>query len=159
MVSRCEAVGRFVDGPVSFMRSRESGRPVVGPLMRAAYNARQGMVGAPSRIDGAVLLSDPGLGWALQLALPGVVRVGLSVDGVGTWFLHPDGSWAALETGPERRAWAYSDGLHGLWARIEEIAAAWVADGRPGVGRYGLTVTADVNTVWLDEPGNVVAVL
>jgi protein-L-isoaspartate O-methyltransferase len=159
MVSRREAVGRFIDAPVSFMRSRKTERPVVGPLMRTAYNARQGMVGTPSRLDGAALAA-PGLRWALQLALPGVVRLGLNVDGVvGTWFLHPDGSWAALESGPHQETRAYPDDPHGLWKRIENIAAAWVADGRPAMGRYGLTVTSDTNTVWLDEPGNVVALL
>lgn len=116
-------------------------------------------------VDPAVLESAA-LMWAAQVALPGTVRVGLITGEVsGRWFLHPDGSWAVLETSPSKPGKlgkaqrAYEGGPQRLWTRLEETASRWLADGRPGIGRYGLTVAGRENTVWLDTPDRAVGAL
>lgn len=46
-----------------------------------------------------------------------------------------------------------------LWSELEAAASTWLSNGRPGLERYGLTVTPETNTVWLDDPGNTVGTL
>jgi hypothetical protein len=65
----------------------------------------------------------------------------------------PDGSWAQItlaavdgghevrEGGP-RRLWRAVENAHQLWNRLE----------RPGWDRFGLTVTPDTHTLWVDQP-------
>lgn len=159
VLSDCEARGGFIDGAVSFMPSREMRRPEVGPLIRPALEARQGVSGARSVVDPG-MLTDVSLMWALQLRLPGTLTVGLNFDGrSGRWFLHPDGSWAVQETDGEGTAYAYQGGPRDLWTVIESAAARWLSEGRPALDRYGLTVTPEENSVWLDVPTRPVGTL
>jgi hypothetical protein len=46
-----------------------------------------------------------------------------------------------------------------MWTTVEASASRWLDKGRPGLERYGLTVTPDENTVWLDDPSHRVGVL
>lgn len=46
-----------------------------------------------------------------------------------------------------------------LWDAIEDAFAAWESADRPRWQRLGLTVTPDVQSVWLDEPANALGVL
>ncbi|QKW50149.1 hypothetical protein [Streptomyces buecherae] len=41
-----------------------------------------------------------------------------------------------------------------LWSEVEEAYRWWEAAGRPGFQRFGLTVSTDSETVWIDDPGN-----
>ncbi|KPC61206.1 methyltransferase domain-containing protein [Streptomyces chattanoogensis] len=64
-----------------------------------------------------------------------------------------DRSWACVwfRDGGAARVW--QAGPRRLW---DEAAAAyrwWEENGRPGPERFGLTVTAEGQSVWLDEPG------
>jgi protein-L-isoaspartate O-methyltransferase len=159
VLSDSEAQGRFIDGAVSFMPSREEHRPEIGPLIRAGLAARQDMGGTQSTVAPETL-TDWSLMWALQLGLPGVMTVGLTVEGrAGRWFLHPDGSWAVLETDDHGTAYAYQGGPRDLWSVVETTTSRWLTEGRPGLDRYGLTVTPGENVVWLDEPSRRVGVL
>ena len=98
--------------------------------------------------------------WAVQLQLPGALTVGLNTDGrPGRWFLHPDGSWAVLESDREGVAYAYQGGPRDIWSVIEAAASRWLAEGRPALNRYGLTVTPEENSVWFDVPTRVVGQL
>lgn len=147
-----EGRGHFIDGVVSFMPSREMARPEIGPLIRPALDARQGVRGVRSTVDPG-MLADRSLMWALQLQLPGALTVGLNFEGrPGRWFLHPDGSWAVLESDREGMAYAYQGGPREMWTTIEAAASRWLTEGRPALNRYGLTVTAEENAVWLDVP-------
>ncbi|MFF2081526.1 ATP-grasp peptide maturase system methyltransferase [Kitasatospora sp. NPDC058162] len=154
-----EAQGRFIDSDVSFMLSRETRRPAIGPLMRAALRSRDNAAGLDTAIH-PDLLDDPAFLWSAQLAVPGTTRLRLSADRVtGRWFLHPDGSWAVLESGNDGTTRAFQGGPRALWTALEATASTWSSHGRPGLERYGLTVAAETNTVWLDDPGNPLGVL
>jgi protein-L-isoaspartate O-methyltransferase len=69
-------------------------------------------------------------------------------------------SWATVQVNPECVARGeFPVRQHGprpLWTEVESAHAWWVAKGKPVRTRYGLTVTADSQTAWLDQPGNVV---
>lgn len=45
-------------------------------------------------------------------------------------------------------------GPRNLWDEAEETYLRWVAWGEPGQERFGLTVDADGQHVWLDSPRN-----
>ncbi|MDJ0386216.1 rRNA adenine N-6-methyltransferase family protein [Streptomyces sp. G-G2] len=65
-------------------------------------------------------------------------------------------SWASVDwDGRQSAAFATRQfGVRRLWDEVEAAYAWWAAAGRPEVGRYGLTVTADGrHTPWLDAPG------
>ncbi len=153
------AEGQFINSDVSFMLSRETQRPVIGPLMRAAIESRSDVAGAETGIRPAIL-NDPAFLWAAQLALPGTTRLRLWAEGVtGQWFLHPDGSWAVLEWRENGTTRGYQGGPRAVWSDLEAVASKWLADDRPGLDRYGLTATTKTNVVWLDEPNNPVGTL
>lgn len=153
------ARGRFIDSTVSFMPDRDASRPEVGPLLRPAVDERQAMAGVRSDVAPA-MLAVPSLMWAIQLRLPGMLTVGLNLNGVpGRWFLHPDGSWAVLEAEAEGTARSYQGGPQNLWSAVEASVSRWLGAGRPELSRYGLTVTPEENTVWLDAPTRRVGVL
>lgn len=99
---------------------------------------------------------------AIGLRVPSCKNiVVLDEDGSGAytvWFIdQKSGSWASI--GYERDAAdcpVRQFGPRRLW---DEIAAAyrwWDDHGRPGRERYGVTVTPETQSVWLDEPTNVV---
>ncbi|MFJ2818179.1 methyltransferase domain-containing protein [Streptomyces sp. NPDC087294] len=153
------AHGRFRNDGPSFMLSRKITRPVPGPLLRAAIAARAEARARTPVID-ITLLNHSAFAWAAQLHLPGVIRLSLTNDGVtGYWFLHADGSWAVLESGEVGESRVYQGGPRSIWTELEAVGKQWLAIGRPGMERYGLTVTSGGNTVWLDDPANAVGVL
>lgn len=146
------ARGRFIDSTVSFMPDRDVPESEVGPLLRPAVDEREGAEGMVSNIPSA-MLSVPSLMWAVQLQLPETLTVGLKLNGVASrWFLHPDGSWAALERSLGGTAHVFQGGPRKLWYAIEEAVSQWLSAGCPELGRYGLSVTPEGNVVWLDHP-------
>jgi protein-L-isoaspartate(D-aspartate) O-methyltransferase len=64
------------------------------------------------------------------------------------WLLAPD-SWAAIRGDIVRQA-----GARRLWQEAVAGYAWWLRSGRPGRDRYGVTVAADRQEVWLDHPDN-----
>ncbi|MEU4117946.1 methyltransferase domain-containing protein [Kitasatospora sp. NPDC028055] len=81
------------------------------------------------------------------------------VEGVETrlWLATTDGgSWAAVDWDGTRGAERYTVWQHGprrVWEEVEAAHRWWLGAGRPGPERFGLTVTADGQWAWLDEPG------
>ncbi|MFI1579625.1 methyltransferase [Embleya sp. NPDC020630] len=153
MIEDGRAEGRFVDSVVSFMPSRGSSSPEIGPMMRAAIAGRAATTGRTTRVA-AEVLDDPAFLWAAQLALPGTIRLRYSAarEVTGRWFLHPDGSWAVVEADAAGTGRLYEGGTRPLGSNVEAVMASWLSNGRPGLGRYGLTVTSEANVVWLDDP-------
>lgn len=62
------------------------------------------------------------------------------------------GSWARVETTDDGRPRVTEGGSRRLWAEIEDLAAQWQAWNQPTRERFGLTVDADGQRVWLDHP-------
>lgn len=69
-----------------------------------------------------------------------------------TWIVHADGSWVChtTDTGGTHRV--RQGGPNRLWDRIEQLHQHWNDLGAPQRQRFGLTVTPDAHTVWLDDP-------
>lgn len=62
------------------------------------------------------------------------------------WLLAPD-SWACVHDTVVRQA-----GARRLWDEVTTAYSQWQLSGRPSRDRYGVTVTADRQWVWLDNP-------
>ncbi|XMN06978.1 methyltransferase domain-containing protein [Streptomyces griseobrunneus] len=65
-----------------------------------------------------------------------------------------DRSWAcvAFKEGAPAKVWQH--GHRQLWAEVKVAYLWWAAQGRPGYERLGLTVDAEGQKVWLDDPAN-----
>ncbi|MGH3800954.1 MAG: methyltransferase domain-containing protein [Pseudonocardiaceae bacterium] len=69
------------------------------------------------------------------------------------WLLAPD-SWACVQDTVVRQA-----GARRLWDEMTTAHSWWQLSGRPHRDRYGVTVTADRQWVWLDDPARPVTTL
>lgn len=66
-----------------------------------------------------------------------------------------EGTWAACDYYPDRAEYdVLQHGDRRLWDEVSAAYLWWLAAGRPGPERYGLTVTRDRTEVWLDHPRN-----
>ncbi|MFJ8311222.1 MULTISPECIES: methyltransferase domain-containing protein [unclassified Streptomyces] len=71
------------------------------------------------------------------------------------WFYElGDTSWACamFRDGAPAKVWQH--GERRLWDEVEAAFRWWQKQGRPAHDRFGLTITPDGHTAWLDEPGN-----
>ncbi|MGI5232848.1 methyltransferase domain-containing protein [Actinoallomurus sp. CA-142502] len=100
--------------------------------------------------DGLILLATalaPGVGAFRSVGQDG--SFSLLMYEVG----HPEGSWAACDYEPSDGSCEVTQyGPRRLWEEYATAYARWVELGRPGVDRFGLTVAAGGQTLWLDEP-------
>lgn len=65
-------------------------------------------------------------------------------------------SWATVDYVPGAEEFeAYQYGPRNLWDEVVTAYRHWVDLGRPGFERFGLTISPDQHTTWLDEPHNV----
>lgn len=69
-----------------------------------------------------------------------------------TWIAHADGSWVCHTTDTEGTHRVRQGGPQRLWDRIEHLHQQWNDLGAPKRQRFGLTVTPDAHTIWLDDP-------
>jgi protein-L-isoaspartate O-methyltransferase len=76
-------------------------------------------------------------------------------DGSETlWISDPSSdSWGSFIAGPEKHEVCQS-GPRNLWEDLEAAYRWWLDAGRPDHTRFGLTVTPDGQTFWLDSPDN-----
>ncbi|MGW1201287.1 methyltransferase domain-containing protein [Streptomyces cyaneofuscatus] len=74
------------------------------------------------------------------------------------WIMDTGGtSWATADHSTARHRYqVVQSGSRRLWDELEQAWAWWTANDRPGFERFGLTVDADGERVWLDSPGNLV---
>lgn len=85
--------------------------------------------------------------------------IGYAEDDSGEWTLwlfdHDSGDWASVDYVPGATAWRVEQvGDRKLWDEVEDAYRWWVGSGRPGRDRFGLNVTPEGQTVWLDRPDN-----
>ncbi|HVW43504.1 MAG TPA: methyltransferase domain-containing protein [Amycolatopsis sp.] len=98
-----------------------------------------------------VLNPASGFEFFAGLALPQVTPVFDPACPATTYLLHPDGSWARHEPG-EGADHITQGGPRPLWDLLEGAYADWYALGEPTRERFGMTVTAAGQWLWLDEP-------
>ncbi|MFE1165705.1 methyltransferase domain-containing protein [Nocardiopsis sp. NPDC058789] len=110
-------------------------------------------------------ISDFGASFAIGLRMPTVLNRVESSESDGPQFtvhlVDPDtGSWASWHIDPGQRGTGYEVRQHGPRELFTELEAAyrwWLGEGRPEHSRFGLTVSADHQRVWLDEESHLVA--
>jgi protein-L-isoaspartate O-methyltransferase len=86
-------------------------------------------------------------------------------DADGTVFsyrwIHPQsGSWTRVDL-DGGQAMVGESGPRRLWTELTPVLDSWLAAGKPGIDRYGLTVNASdgQHLLWLDHPGHQVSAL
>ncbi|MFD6337236.1 ATP-grasp peptide maturase system methyltransferase [Streptomyces sp. NPDC060131] len=136
------ATGRFTGDTISYMLARPHERPPRPMLMRRAGEVRASRV-------------DPGLfdNWAgrfvAQLAAPSAEFV-TTVDNV---ILVDVATGSQAWTEPAGTGWTvHQSGRLRLWDQVEEALLTWQAAESPDQTAFGMTVTEDVQTVWLGAP-------
>lgn len=156
------ASGPFV-GSSAFMRLREQ-RKSLPP--RSAYTGDRAWPagGAPS----VTRLSPDEVGdwihmFAIGVQVPDLFCRVESLDaGAYRLWLHDTGvtSWATAEYRKDGDDYPVTQsGPRALWDELETAWRWWDHQGRPGFGRFGLTVSADAtHVVWLDSPDHPVPV-
>lgn len=147
------ATGRFLPWCGRFMRIRD-GHSVGTP--RPHHDTQTTGTKAtnvnPVALDGAFR-------FLAQLHLPKDVSLSLTVDDGqprATCLLTQDGSWCEVNRSPDDHGRFPLDhgGARDLWRHVENAWAQWELLEAPHWHRFGLTVTAHRQTVWLDHPGN-----
>ncbi|MEW2549198.1 methyltransferase domain-containing protein [Streptomyces sp. NPDC047002] len=97
-------------------------------------------------------------GFAVGLRVPDCVRVADRKQNGrrSVWFYGlTDRSWAVVTFRDDRdESVVHQSGPRRLWQEVEAALHWWRRQGRPGFERFGLTVTADGQTPWLDHPSN-----
>lgn len=73
-------------------------------------------------------------------------------DPTETWLALPDGSWVCHTTSADGTYHVRQGGPQRLWDRVEALHNEWITLGQPPRERFGLTVTRDSHTVWLEDP-------
>ncbi|MDH6580703.1 methyltransferase domain-containing protein [Kitasatospora sp. MAP5-34] len=149
------ASGPFV-ADVAFMWVRDQ-RPESGPF--EIEDVRYG----PSPIDPSEVDEATEAAFAIGLRLPGLFRQSVWADydrfGTGRSEVWDGTSYAHCRYADWEGAHAVSQsGPRDLWAEISAVHAWWVRNDKPGLTRFGLTVTtAGTQYAWLDKPGNVIS--
>lgn len=72
-----------------------------------------------------------------------------------TYLSATDGSWCEISTEQDTTRQVTESGPVSLWGLFEQAYEHWRAAGEPGWERFGLTVTPNAHTVWLDEPHSI----
>jgi protein-L-isoaspartate O-methyltransferase len=67
-----------------------------------------------------------------------------------------DGSWCGVDMATRQ---VQQGGMTPLWEHVERAYARWTGWGAPGWERFGLTVRAERQTIWLDTPAKIVTEL
>jgi protein-L-isoaspartate O-methyltransferase len=153
------ASGAFL-GPVEFMKLRA--QRMVWP-QHEKYVPAEG-TGDAVKSSTTIGEDDFGTGkfaashFAVGLQVQDCVRsVADKRDGTRpVWFYGlTDRSWAVvIFRDAEAKATVYQSGQRRLWDETEAAWRWWDGEGRPGFERFGLTVTAEGQTAWLDSPEN-----
>jgi protein-L-isoaspartate O-methyltransferase len=162
-----KAASGFFTRPVEFMKLRAQRLSWPG---HAAYVPAEGTAAAGVRHTVSEVMESeflPGtwdaLGFALGLRMPDCLRIVADKrDGVRPVWLYSlsDTSWAvAVFRDGASETDVHQYGGRDLWAEVESAFRWWKRHGDPGFERFGLTVSAAGQEVWLDEPRHSVRTL
>ncbi|MFE3652013.1 methyltransferase [Streptomyces sp. NPDC059122] len=133
-------VGRFFHG-ASYMPMRSHRLEKLGPPDTTTARRRE------TGLDPERLYP---LGFALygSARLPGIRMTHGFHQGIRTVWLQADDGSAAVAGGGTVTVYGPRD----LWAEVEEVQAEYAAHGRPDTHAFGLTVTEDGQSLWLNAP-------
>ncbi|MFG1999563.1 protein-L-isoaspartate(D-aspartate) O-methyltransferase [Spirillospora sp. NPDC048911] len=155
------ALGRLT-GPAGFMMLRSQRRRFGGPE-HAAEQRGQAAVSATRLDPRSVIAQSPGAEVAIAALVPDV-RSHLEAAPDGSyriWAIEnraDEPSWAAANFEPGRADHTVRQyGPRRLWDEVENAYLQWVTWGAPARERFGLTVGAASQKVWLDRPDHVLA--
>lgn len=140
--------GRVLADDGRFMPLRPEGEPAGG---RPAVELPSGPgVSRSTGLPASTVVSPASpFEFFVGLDLPGVTAV--STEDGAVLLLHPDGSWARHRSVGGRHE-VTQGGERQLWDEVEKAHAHWIELGRPGRARFGITVRAEGQELWLDEP-------
>lgn len=151
------ATGRIVDS-ATFMHLRSQRWPLVD--LETDVRDVEAAACSVTDVHPYYVTGEPGAVIAIGQRVPRCRPLSISEDdgSVMTWFVdHATGAWASLRYEPDATEFEVRQaGRRRLWDEIEATYRWWAAAGSPGPGRYGITVTRDRQTVWLDEPENAI---
>ncbi|MCQ4042955.1 methyltransferase domain-containing protein [Streptantibioticus rubrisoli] len=96
--------------------------------------------------------------FAIGVQVPGLFcRVRWGADGAYRLWLHDTDvtSWATADYEKGRTRYeVMQSGRRNLWDELEAAWRWWDRQGQPGFERFGLTVSGQGHTIWLDSPRN-----
>ncbi|MFJ3900116.1 methyltransferase domain-containing protein [Streptomyces sp. NPDC090025] len=153
------AAGRFSPhSAFMLMRNQRTDLRIFRDVVRDDHRPDESATGLPPwRVAG----DDPAARFALGLRLRDVWCTwhdDPDVAGVASrlWIATTDAtSWAAVDWDgkADDRFTVWQHGPRRLWDEVAAAYAWWLRNDRPGPGRFGLTVAAQGESVWLDDPG------
>jgi protein-L-isoaspartate O-methyltransferase len=98
--------------------------------------------------------TDFDAGFAFGARLPGWIAGRRVMDGILLMSHSASGSWATVLPGDDEHK-VYYEGPRRLWEELEAAHQWWIDAGKPDHTRFGVTVTPDTQTFWLDTPDQV----
>jgi protein-L-isoaspartate(D-aspartate) O-methyltransferase len=150
------AGGRFI-GRAAFMWMRHD-RVLVGAL-RDYVHPGDPVTTSITQLDPRAVFGHPDADFAIGTRVPDVSWHRFdAADGSGEftiWLLDVTGegrSWASVDHEHRATHTVEQHGPRRLWDEVEAAHRWWTSNGRPGLTRFGLTVTPDEQCVWLDTP-------
>lgn len=139
------AEGRFLPTGSYFMAVRDTGTTGT-PVHPGRPSPTSGRL---TGLDLAAVAEDDAFRFVLSLVAPGTASAWERDDGrvtaVELW--SADGAWARAEGDAVRQA-----GPRLLWDAVEAAHELYVERDRPARERFGVTVTAEGQHIWLDSP-------
>ncbi|MFE7119357.1 methyltransferase domain-containing protein [Streptomyces sp. NPDC057654] len=150
VVGDCGAASGMIVGTASYMTvrgQRGSPSPSLDDLLKDTWSA--GVIS--HRSPDVSFIRDTAGAFALHQLLPDVL---MEFGKRATYAYTRDGSaWAAVWPDNTVKQW----GTRRLADELTQLAEWWTRANMPAITRYGLTVTADGQTLWLDTPDNPVS--
>ncbi|MDX3354175.1 protein-L-isoaspartate(D-aspartate) O-methyltransferase [Streptomyces sp. ME01-24h] len=142
------AEGRFLPTRSYFMAVRSAGT-TGAPAHPGRPEATSGRL---ADLDLTAVAEDEAFRFVLSLVAPDTAfAFERAEDGrvtaVELWDAH--GAWARTEDGKARQA-----GPRLLWDAVESAHDLYIEHGRPGRDRFGVTVNAEGQHIWLDSPSH-----
>ncbi|WP_039938909.1 methyltransferase domain-containing protein [Streptomyces himastatinicus] len=136
----------WVQGLATFMPARgtDPGRPFEEVREAAAYADER-----PFTRDLTPLRDDWHLRFALRVSAPDVrITTAEDEDGLNAWLHDGSTSWAMLAAVGDGTTAAHQGGPRRLADEVERGWDRWLAEGRPELYDFGLTVTPDQQYAW-----------
>ncbi|WP_021593161.1 methyltransferase domain-containing protein [Actinomadura welshii] len=152
------AVGRF-SGSADYMMMRAQ-RPAYGAARSWTQAVQRDVRVSRTQLDPRSLPYGPvSIDLTIAALVPGVIsKFYTDANGATLWILDREtyeGAWASVDYEPGLPDYEVQQaGDRSLWDETEAAYLQWLKWGRPDITRFGITVTPDKQTIWLDTPAN-----